>query len=121
MVLLRRVIAPFNAQALPFNVALVFNEMLANASMIPISVLETPNVAELPIAQLILSLNIPPAVVTTAPFETVSVDPITKVHVSPAAPFSTTAPVMSALEVKQVTGVVLQLMGDRVAISVLAP
>ena len=115
------VTAPFNAQALPFNVAPVFNEMLAEASTIPIRVLLVPSVAELPIAQLILSFYIPPAVVMVAPDETVKVDPIRKVQESPATPLSTTGLVIRALEVKQITGVVPQLIGDIVDISVPAP
>ena len=87
----------------------------------PISVLLVPSVAELPIAQLILSFNIPPAVVMVAPVETVSVDPIIKVQESPAAPLSMTGPVIKALDVKQLTGLVVQLIGDSVLKSVLAP
>ena len=95
--------------------------MLAMASIIPKSVLVVPSVAELPIAQLMLSLSIPPDVDMTAPVETVRVDPIKKVQVLPAAPFSMTGPVIKALEVKQLTGLAAQLMGDSVLISVAAP
>jgi hypothetical protein len=95
--------------------------MLADASMIPISVLVVPSVAELPIAQLILSLNIVPVLVMIAPLETVRVEPILKVQESPATPVIVTGPVIKALEVKQITGVTPQLIGDRVVISVAAP
>jgi hypothetical protein len=92
--------------------------MLALASMIPKSVLLVPSVAELPIAQFILSFNIPPSVTITAPVDTVRADGIMNVHEAPAVPVSITGPVIRADEAKQRTGVTLQFIGDRVDISV---
>lgn len=74
--LVSNVTAPLSASALPAMAAPVFSVTLAKAKISPKKELFVPMVAELPTAQSTRSQVMPPASVTTALFETVSVLPI---------------------------------------------